>query len=127
MAANIHSMLRGYQAAERELALRGARTGFLAQATAYALVIPLLIAINLVLVPQIYFFAFPMLGWGLGLPVHYLLGYRKAHEQVALRQAQAVSRHLSTDHGRTAAADPMLARDPQRSPPTDLNDSSEAI
>jgi uncharacterized membrane protein YdbT with pleckstrin-like domain len=77
-----------YQAAEREVSVREARTGFRVHATVYAIVIPILATVNLLVVPQFLWFEFPMLGWGLGLGLHYALGYRRAAEQVARHQAQ---------------------------------------
>ncbi len=80
--------LTDYQAAERELSVREARTGFRVHATVYAIVIPILATVNLLVVPQFLWFEFPMLGWGLGLGLHYVLGYRRAAEQVVRHQAQ---------------------------------------
>ncbi len=77
-----------YQAAEREVTLREARTGMRAHATVYALVIPILVIVNLVAVPEFLWFEFPMLGWGLGLALHYFLGYRRVGKEVARHQAE---------------------------------------
>lgn len=78
--------LTQYQAAERELATRDARAGFRAHATVYAVVIPILALINILVVPQFYWFEFPLLGWGLGLFLHYRLGVRGATEQATRHQ-----------------------------------------
>lgn len=80
--------LTAYQAAERDISVREARSGIRVHATIYAIVIPILATVNLVAVPEFLWFFFPMLGWGLGLTLHYFLGYRRAGEQVARHQAQ---------------------------------------
>jgi hypothetical protein len=80
--------LTAYQAAERDISVREARTGIRVHATVYAIVIPLLALVNLVVVPEFLWFFFPMLGWGLGLTLHFFFGYRRAGEQVARHQAQ---------------------------------------
>lgn len=79
--------LTHYQATERELATTLARTGFRVHATVYAVVISTLTLVNLLVVPQFYWFEFPLLGWGFGLFMHYTFGYRKATEQITQRQA----------------------------------------
>ncbi len=80
--------LTDYQAAEQELTVREARTGFRVHATVYALVIPILVLINLLAVPQFYWFEFPLLGWGGGLFMHYWFSYRKAAENLTIRQTR---------------------------------------
>lgn len=60
----------------RAAAAQEARIGLLSHATAYAVVIPMIITVNVVFVPHVPFFIFPMLGWGLGLAMH-ALGYRR--------------------------------------------------
>jgi hypothetical protein len=77
-----------YQAAEREVSLREARNAIRVHATVYAVVIPVLVLVNLIAVPEFLWFEFPMLGWGLGLGLHYFLGYRRAGTEVARHQAQ---------------------------------------
>jgi hypothetical protein len=83
--------LTQYQRAERQLATRQARTGFRTHATAYFLVIPMLALINILAVPEFLWFEFPMLGWGLGLLLHYRLGVRGAAEQATRHQALVAS------------------------------------
>lgn len=55
-------------------------------ATVYAVVISILTLVNLLVVPQFYWFEFPTLGWGFGLFMHYFLGCRKATEQITRHQ-----------------------------------------
>jgi hypothetical protein len=79
--------LTEYQSAERELVTREAHAGFRNHATVYAVVIPILALINILAVPEFFWFEFPMLGWGLGLLLHYRLGVRGAAEQATRHQA----------------------------------------
>ena len=60
-------------------------------ATVYAVVISILTLVNILVVPQFYWFEFPMLGWGLGLFMHYTFGYRKASEQITRHQGLATA------------------------------------
>ena len=78
--------LTQYQCAEQELATRDARAGFRAHATVYAAVITILAMINILAVPEFFWFEFPLLGWGLGLFLHYRLGVRGAADQATRRQ-----------------------------------------
>ena len=85
------STLTQYLATEREIATREVRAGFRVHATVYAVVIPILALVNIVAVPQFYWFEFPMLGWGLGLVMHYALGYRRAAEQTTRHQSDTLA------------------------------------
>lgn len=42
----------------------------------YMIIIPILFSINIFLVPQFLWFFFPMIGWGIGLTMHYIHGPR---------------------------------------------------
>ena len=92
----ISPTLTDYQVAERKVSVREARTGFRVHATVYAIVIPVLALVNLLAVPEFLWFEFPMLGWGLGLGLHYALGYRRAAEQVTRHQARVELEALRT-------------------------------
>ena len=48
------------------------RQGFRIHRLVYLCVIGLLIVINLTFSPQIIWFVFPLIGWGIGLMVHYI-------------------------------------------------------
>lgn len=78
--------LTQYQTAERALATREARTAIRTHATVYAVVIPILVVVNLLAVPEFLWFEFPMLGWGAGLLAHYWFGFRGVAEQTTRRQ-----------------------------------------
>lgn len=44
--------------------------GFYYNLTAYCIIIPIIIACNLIFMPEYHFFWFSMLGWGTGLLIH---------------------------------------------------------
>jgi 2TM domain-containing protein len=64
--------LTDYERADAELRAKEGRISFYVHATVYVLVNILLIVINLVFVPQFLWFFFPLIGWGIGLTMHYL-------------------------------------------------------
>jgi hypothetical protein len=66
--------LQDYERAEAELRASEGRIGFYVHAAAYVLVNILLIVINLVFVPAFLWFFFPLIGWGIGLTMHFLFG-----------------------------------------------------
>jgi hypothetical protein len=62
--------------------IRRERKAFTIHAIAYAIGNSILIAINLLFVPQFLWFAFPLVGWGAGLSFHYYLGIRMAPRRI---------------------------------------------
>ena len=64
--------LEEYKKAYREMELEDARRGFLAHLIAYILVNIMLIVINVVYTPEVVWFFFPLIGWGIGLAFHYM-------------------------------------------------------
>lgn len=81
-----------YEVAERQLVLPEARRGFRTHATVYVVVNLALVTINTVLVTttdaDFWWFPFPLVGWGIGLTMHYLHGVRWAAEELARHQEQ---------------------------------------
>lgn len=51
--------------------------GFKIHRNVYCTVIPLLAVINFTFVPQFLWFVFPLIGWGTGLTLHYVLAVKK--------------------------------------------------
>lgn len=80
-----------YMRAERELTLRESRRGWRVHAAIYAVVGAGLVALNVALVATtdawFYWFPFPLVGWGIGLALHYLHGVRWAEREIRARQA----------------------------------------
>jgi hypothetical protein len=79
--------LRQYQTAERALTVEQNRRWFAVHAAFYLVVNLVMIAVNLRYTPEFSWFPFPLLGWSIGLTVHYLLGVRWIGELITRRQA----------------------------------------
>ena len=81
-----------YERAERELTLAEWRRGWMIHATIYAFVTTGLVVLNVLLVAftetSFYWFPFPLVGWGIGLAMHYLFGVRRADTEIRARQAR---------------------------------------
>jgi hypothetical protein len=84
--------INDYKSVEREVAVREGRKGFFVHATVYTLVMAGLIILNLVLFAQtddnFLWFPFPLIGWGVGLSMHYLHGVRWADREMQRHQAE---------------------------------------
>lgn len=85
-----------YQRAERELMMREWRRGWRIHAAIYAVVMTALTALNAALVlttdADFFWFPFPLVGWGIGLAMHYLHGVRWAEREIGARQARISER-----------------------------------
>jgi hypothetical protein len=81
-----------YKLVERELAVREGRKGFIVHATVYAVVMTAMTILNLVLLAQtddsFLWFPFPLVGWGIGLTMHYLHGVRWADREMQAHQTE---------------------------------------
>lgn len=64
--------LEEYKKAYRDMELEDARRGFIGHLVAYILVNAMLTAINFVYTPEAIWFFIPLLGWGIGLTLHYV-------------------------------------------------------
>jgi hypothetical protein len=84
--------INDYKSVEREVAVREGRKGFFVHATVYTLVMAGLIILNLVLFAQtddnFLWFPFPLIGWGIGLSMHYMHGVRWADREMQRHQAE---------------------------------------
>ncbi len=81
-----------YEKAEAELRAIEGRRGFFIHAAVYVLVNILLIVINLVFVPQFLWFFFPLVGWGIGLLMHYLFAVQFVRRETEHWQARVEDR-----------------------------------
>jgi hypothetical protein len=81
-----------YKRAERDLMYSEARRGFKVHAAVYALVMSALTVLNVLLVlytdAGFFWFPFPLVGWGIGLTMHYAFGVRGAERAIGARQAE---------------------------------------
>jgi hypothetical protein len=74
--------LERYKEVYRDMMIRREKKAFIIHALAYVIGSSVLTAINLVFVPQVLWFIFPLVGWGSGLAVHYYLGVRTALRRI---------------------------------------------
>jgi 2TM domain len=74
--------LERYKEVYRDMIIRREKKAFTKHSIAYAIGNTLLIAINLLFVPQFLWFVFPLVGWGSGLAIHYYLGVRTAPRRI---------------------------------------------
>jgi 2TM domain len=84
--------LAEYQRAASELRTEQERIGFIVHAVVYALVNALLITINLVYVPAVIWFFYPLIGWGIGLLMHFLFSIVWVQNQTESWQAKVEHR-----------------------------------
>ena len=81
--------LEDYKRAYREVAMEEARRGFITHLIVYILVNVLLIVIDLIYVPEVIWFFYPLIGWGIGVAMNYLFGVRWLEKALIEREAKA--------------------------------------
>jgi two-component system LytT family sensor kinase len=86
--------LSKYQQAYREIQTSQAKTGFLINLTACAIVNSILFTINMLLVPNFTWFFFPIVSWGIGLIMHYIFGVRLLHRQLKAEESKAIQKAI---------------------------------
>ncbi len=79
--------LAQYKKAYRKIKAKEGKIGFLINLTAYVVVNSLLVAINLLFVPQFSWFVFPLAGWGIGLIFHYTFGVHLINKTLDAEEA----------------------------------------
>lgn len=84
--------LEQYEAAEIEMNTRAGRRGFAVHALLYVVTMAALVTIDLVGSPGVIWFPYAMVGWGIGLLIHYLTGVRWSGGDIR-RHQQAVEQH----------------------------------
>ncbi len=87
--------LQDYQKAYREMIKQEEKRGFLIHLVVYCLVNAGLITLNLVVVPEVIWFFWPVLGWGIGIVIHYLQGVRWIEE--TLKKKEAIAEALAKE------------------------------
>lgn len=93
--------LEEYKRAYREVVMEEEKRGFIVHSVVYALVNAMLITINLLYSPRVVWFFYPLIGWGIGLSMHYL-GVRWAERTLKDREAKAEYRAREAKGGRKA-------------------------
>jgi hypothetical protein len=96
--------LTDYEKAEAALRIEQGRTSFYIHAAIYVLVNILLIVINLVVVPQFLWFFFPLIGWGIGLTMHYLFAIQLVQSEIESWQARVEYRASEVQTQQASAA-----------------------
>ena len=87
MSSNVPLEL--YKEVYRDMIIRRERKAFTIHAIAYATSNSILIAINLLFVPQSLWFVFPLAGWGSGLAIHYYLGVHVVSQRIRRDEMRA--------------------------------------
>jgi len=80
--------LEEYKKANREIRKEEAKRGFLAHLVVYVLVNAMFIAINFIYSPEAIWFFYPLIGWGIGISMHYLFGVRWLEKELKEREAK---------------------------------------
>ncbi len=78
-----------YKKAYREMEVEEGKKGFSVHLVAYVLVNAMLIAINLIYSPEAIWFFYPLIGWGIGISMHYLFGVRWVEKELKEKEAKA--------------------------------------
>ena len=81
--------LEEYKKAYREIVSGEEKRDFLVHLVVYVLVNAMLIAINFLYSPGDIWFFYPLIGWGIGISMHYLFGVRWIQKGLEEREAKA--------------------------------------
>lgn len=84
--------LEDYQRALREVRMEKAKRGFTVHLIVYIIVNVMLIAINLIYTPKTIWFFYPLLGWGIGIAIHYYAGVVHLPKEMEAEEALAERR-----------------------------------
>lgn len=98
--------LTDYERAEAEIRAKEGRISFYVHAAIYVLVNILLLVINLVFVPQFLWFFLPLIGWGIGLTMHYLFAVRFVGRETEDWQARVERRAREIHSPLVSATEP---------------------
>lgn len=82
MTVSENIALERYKETYRDVIIRRERKAFAIHAMGYAIGNSILIAINLLFAPQFLWIVFPLIGWSIGLTVHYYLGVHTAPQRI---------------------------------------------
>lgn len=81
--------LEDYKRAYREIRVDEEKQGFQIHLVIYILVNLLLIVINLIYSPQQIWFIYPLVGWGIGIILHYLYSVYWVDKELKKLEAEA--------------------------------------
>ncbi len=91
--------LEEYKKAYREIVVEEAKRSFSVHLVMYALVNAMLIAINFIYSPEAIWFFYPLIGWGIGISMHYLFGVRWVEKELKETEAKAEYRVREMNKG----------------------------
>ena len=95
--------LADYERAEAELRASEGRISFYVHAAVYVLVTTMLVVLNLVYAREFLWFFIPLVGWGIGLTMHYLFAVRFVGRETADWQARVEHRAVQMQRQRVSA------------------------
>jgi len=81
--------LEEYQKGYREIRIEEEKRGFLIHLVVYVLVNIMLMVINILYTPGFFWFFYPLLGWGIGIAVHYLFSVLWMEKILEEKEAKA--------------------------------------
>ncbi|HHI30336.1 MAG TPA: 2TM domain-containing protein [Candidatus Methanoperedenaceae archaeon] len=81
--------LEEYKKAYGEIVSEEEKRDFSVHLVAYVIVNAMLIAINFIYSPDDIWFFYPLIGWGIGISMHYLFGVRWIQKELKGREAKA--------------------------------------
>jgi hypothetical protein len=83
--------LEKYKEAYRNITMQKAKRGFKIHAIIYGIVNAGLITLNMLTLPQMPWFIYPLIGWGIGLASNYYFGVRKYPQRLENDEMEAES------------------------------------
>lgn len=81
--------LEEYKKAYREIIMEEEKKGFITHLVVYIFVNILLIIINMIYSPEVIWFFYPLIGWGIGLFLNYLFSIRWKEKELLKKEAEA--------------------------------------
>ena len=84
--------LEDYKKAYREMKIEEERRGFIIHLIVYVLINIGLVILNLLLSPEAIWFFWPLIGWGIGITMHYLNAIRWIEKNLKEKEAIAEGR-----------------------------------
>ena len=80
--------LAEYKTAYRKMKAGQEKLGFLINLTFYIIVNSILATVNLLFVPSFIWFIFPLIGWGIGLTMHYIFAVHRLDRNLRTEEAK---------------------------------------
>jgi len=91
--------LEEYKKAYREIEVEEAKRSFSVHLVVYMPVNAMLIAVNFIYSPEVIWFFYPLVGWGIGISMHYLFSVRWVEKELKETEAKAEYRVKEMNKG----------------------------